>query len=61
MVQIHKTFTNEPVREVMQRYVNQQVDRKHLQELLGIKKRKFFDLLKKYGSFPKELLMIEKY
>jgi hypothetical protein len=33
-----QTFTDEQVREVMQRYVNRQVDRKHLQEFLGIKK-----------------------
>ena len=52
MVQIHKTFTDEQVRELMQRYGNQQVDRKHLQELLGIKKRRFFDLLKKYKEDP---------
>ena len=48
MVQIHKTFTDEQAKELMQRYVNQQVDRKHLQELLDIKERRFFDLLKKY-------------
>ena len=52
MVQIHKAFTDEQVRELMQRYVDQQVDRKHLQELLGIKERRFFDLLKKYREDP---------
>ena len=52
MVQIHKTFTDEQARELMQRYVNQQVDRKHLQELFGIKERRFFDLLKKYKEDP---------
>jgi hypothetical protein len=52
MAQIHKTFTDEQVRELMQRYANQQIDRKHLQELLGIKKRRFFDLLKKYKEDP---------
>ena len=52
MVQIHKTFTDEQVRELMQRYVSQQVDRKHLQEVLGIKERRFFDLLKKYKADP---------
>ena len=36
----------------MQRYIDQQVDRKHLQELLGIKKRRFFALLKKYREHP---------
>ena len=40
MVQIHKTFTDEQAKELMQRYVNQQVDRKHLQGLLGIKELK---------------------
>jgi len=52
MVQIHKTFTDEQAKELMQRYVNQQVDRKHLQGLLGIKERRFFDLLKKYKEDP---------
>ena len=52
MVQIHKTFTDEQVRELMQRYTNLQVDRKHLQELFGIKERRFFDLLKKYKEDP---------
>jgi hypothetical protein len=52
MVQVHKTFTDEQVKELMQRYVNQQVDRKHLQGLLGIKERRFFDLLKKYKDDP---------
>jgi hypothetical protein len=52
MVQIHKTFTDEQVKQLMQRYVNQQVDRKHLQELFDIKERRFFDLLKKYKKDP---------
>ena len=52
MVQIHKTFTDEQVRELMQRSTNQQVDRKHLQELFGIKERRFFDLLKRYKENP---------
>ena len=32
--------------------MNQQVDRKHLQEVLGIGERRFFDLLKKYKENP---------
>jgi len=52
MVQVHKTFTDEQIRELMQRYVNQKVDRKHLQSLLGIKERRFFALLKKYKKDP---------
>jgi hypothetical protein len=52
MVQIHKTFSDEQIKELMQRYSNQQVDRKHLQEIFGIKERRFFDLLKKYKEDP---------
>ena len=52
MVQIHKTFTDEQVKQLMQRYVSQQVDRKHLQKLFDVKERRFFDLLKKYKEDP---------
>jgi hypothetical protein len=52
MVQIHKTFSDQQVRELLERYANQQVDRKHLQEVLGIRERRFFDLLKKYKEDP---------
>jgi len=52
MTQIHKTFSDQEVRELLERYLNQQVDRKHLQEVLGIRKRRFFDLLKKYKENP---------
>ncbi len=53
MAQIHKTFSDQEVRELLERYVNQQVDRKHLQGVLGIRERRFFDLLKKYKEDPK--------
>jgi hypothetical protein len=52
MVQIHKTFSDQQVRELLERYANQQVDRKHLQEVLRIRERRFFDLLKKYKEDP---------
>jgi uncharacterized protein (UPF0248 family) len=52
MSQIHKTFSDQQVRDFLERYLNQQVDRKHLQEVLGIRKRRFFDLLKKYKEDP---------
>jgi hypothetical protein len=54
MVQIHKSFTDDQVKEFMQRYLNHQVDRKHLQELFGIKKRRFFTLLKQYKEDPQK-------
>jgi hypothetical protein len=52
MVQIHQKFTDDQVKEFMKRYLSQQVDRKHLQELLEIKERRFFALLKAYREDP---------
>ena len=52
MVQIHKNFTDDQIKQFMQQYLNQQVDRKHLQEVLGIKERRFFALLKAYREDP---------
>lgn len=52
MAQIHKKFTNEQVKDFMERYLNKAVERQYLQEVMGIKKRRFFALLKEYRSDP---------
>ena len=52
MVQIHKSITDDQIKQFMLRYLNQQVDRKHLQDLLGIKERRFFALLNAYRKDP---------
>jgi thymidylate synthase ThyX len=51
MAQIHKKFTNSQVKELVQRYVSKEIERKYIQEVLGIKKRRFFALLKKFREF----------
>ena len=52
MSQLHKTFTDEQVKDLLQRYLTKQIERKYLQEILKIKKAHFFRLLKAYRSNP---------
>ena len=52
MSQLHKKFTTEQIKELLNRYIDGAVDRKHLQGVLEIKKRRFFDLVKAYRKNP---------
>ena len=52
--QIHTKFTTDQVKELLQKYVDGSVERKYLQEVLGIKKAMFFRILKAYRDNPKE-------
>jgi len=52
--QIHKKFTNEQVKELLQKYLNKEVERKYLQEILNIGKSRFFQLIQSYRSHPNE-------
>ena len=52
MSQLHKRFTSEQVKELLDRYLKTEVERDYLQEILGIKKRRFFVLLKQYRENP---------
>ncbi len=52
MSQVHKRFTSEQVKELLNRYLKNEVEREYLQEILGIKKRRFFVLLKQYKEDP---------
>ncbi len=40
--QIHQKFTTEQVKDLMQRYIEKKIERKYIQEVLGIKRRRFF-------------------
>lgn len=53
MSQLHKNFTDAQLRELFARYLNDEFPRRHLQEVLGIRKRRFFILLKRYRDNPK--------
>ena len=51
---IHKKFTNDQVKELLQKYVNGEVERKYLQEILGIGKSRFFEIIQTYRANPQQ-------
>jgi hypothetical protein len=52
MGQIHKRFTDEQVRMLLQSYSKGQLSQDDVQELLGIGRSRFFELLKDYRGDP---------
>ena len=52
MAQIHKRFTNEQVKELLRKYLNKEIERKYIQEILGIGKSRFFALIQAYRTDP---------
>lgn len=52
MTQLHKKFTDSQVKELMERYLKGEIKRKYLQEILGIKRRRFCALVKRYRRDP---------
>jgi len=48
MIQIHKKFTDSQVKELVERYLRKEIERKYIQEALGIGKTRFFALVKEY-------------
>ena len=52
MQQLHKRFTTDQVKHFIQRYLNNEIHGNYLQNLLGIKKTRFFALVKQYQKNP---------
>jgi hypothetical protein len=52
MAQIHKSFSTKQVKDLFKRYMDKQIERAYIQELLGIEKAQFFRLLKEYRDNP---------
>jgi len=52
MSQIHKRFTSDQVKELLERYSKNQMERKYIQDILGIKRRRFFMLVRQYKENP---------
>jgi hypothetical protein len=46
MSQLHKRFTSDQVKELFERYLRQEIERKQLQEIIGIKERRLFALVR---------------
>jgi hypothetical protein len=52
MEQLHKKFTNSQVKALITRYLKKEIERKYIQEILGIKKTRFFALVKQLKEDP---------
>ena len=52
MAQLHRKFTNSQVKEMLQRYLTNEIERPYIQEILGIGKTRFFALIKAYQTDP---------
>jgi len=58
MVQLHKKFNGIQVKELLERYIANKIRRKHAQEILGIKKTRFFALVKQVKENPKTFSLL---
>jgi hypothetical protein len=54
MSQVHNRFTPDQVKELLERYSNKEIGRRYIQEILGIKKSRFFILLQQYKENPQQ-------
>lgn len=52
MSQIHKRFTSDEVKELLERYLKKEIERKYIQQTLGIGKSRFFMLMSQYREDP---------
>ena len=50
MAQLHKKFTDSQIKEMLQRYLNNEIERPYIQQILGVGKTRFFALLKSYQA-----------
>jgi len=48
MAQMHKKFEDHQIKELICRYLTKEIERNYIQEILGIKRRRFCQLVKKY-------------
>ena len=52
MKQLHKKFTDYQIKELITRYLEKKLARKYIQDILGIKKTRFFALVKRLKDDP---------
>jgi len=52
MKQLHKKFTDYQIKELITRYLKKKIARKYIQEILGVKKTRFFALVKRLKDDP---------
>ncbi len=54
MAQIHKRFTDDQVKRMIERYLKSEIERKYIQSILGVGKSRFFKLVQEYREDPGE-------
>ncbi len=52
MAQIHKRFGDSDVKDLLKKYVKKEIERKYIEDILGIKSRRFCELVKSYKDNP---------
>jgi len=52
MVQLHKEFTDSQVKELIERYLKREIKIHYVLQILGIKRSRFFALIKEYRKDP---------
>ena len=52
MVQLHNKFTDGQVKELTERYLRKEIERKYIQQILGISTTRFLALIKLYRRNP---------
>ena len=50
--QLHKRFSDEQIKSLLERYLSKDIGINYLLEILGIKRTRFFELLKAYRDDP---------
>lgn len=58
--QIHNKFSNEQVKDLMQRHLNKELKREHIQTVLNIGRSRFFELVKSYRKDPEQFSIAYK-
>lgn len=52
MAHLHKRFKDSQVKALLERYGKREIERKYIEQILGIKRRRFCELVKKYKEDP---------
>lgn len=52
MAQLHKKFMDHQVKELICRYLAKEIERNYIEEILGIKRRRFCQLVREYRNDP---------
>ena len=50
--QLHKKFPDEQIKSLFERYLAKEIEINYILEILGIKRSRFFELLKEYRNDP---------